>query len=154
MTNIYGTFVPATFTKEELQRRIDKSHRRYDQYQMLETYDFLDFLSQFRKLEAEGFTLDTDFLPMVSPLASTCQFLARFTKPAKVIKAELGELDKVVTAEYHAFLEEERERAIELMAIRLMAEEKEKRVKAEEEELTKRMAAARIEAASILGAAA
>ena len=151
--NIYGTFVPGKFDKEELQRRIDKAHRRYDQYQMLETYDFLDFLKQFRKLESEGFTLDTAFLPMISPLASTCQLLARFVKPAKVIKAELSELDKTTAAEYQTFLEGEKQRAIEAMAQRLIAEQLQKEVKAQEQELAEKISAARIEAAEILGVA-
>ena len=151
--NRYNTKPAPTFSKQELDKRISKAQARYDKYRLVETYSLPEFLTELSDLEAEGFVLDSDFPAMASALAYGFQFMARLVKPKKVMTAELSEITAQVTAAYSAELEAETQHAIDLMAIRLVAEEKAKQAKDEEEEMTKRMAAARVEAAEILGVA-
>lgn len=151
--NRYNTKPAPTFSKQELDKRISKAQARYNKYKYLETYSFPEFLTELRQLESDGYVLDADFAAMASALPYGMQFMARMIKPKKLITAELSEITAQVTADYADYIKAETQRCVDLMAVRLVSEAEEQEAKAMEAERASKLAAARVEAAEILGVA-
>ena len=156
MTNIYGTFAPETFDQTTLDTLTANAVVGHDKYIVSFTYNFSDALADIQTKQKEDHSLDPEFVPVAIPLGNeqgSSSYMVRFIKSAKQIKQELEEIKKQVRTDYETHLADERERALNAMAERLVGEADAKEAKAVEQAKQQRLEQARIEAAAILGVA-
>lgn len=151
MSNKFGTFVPVTFSQDQLDSDIAAAlSNRLQLEVMIERWSFADILNDISEYEALGYVVDTSFTPMAISFGSTLHFQVRLLKPESVLSVERAAITNDVTEAYHTELKNQQADAVEKMTQRILSEAAEKQAKATEAASTKAEQQARLKALEIL----
>ena len=151
MTAKYKTFVPRTFSQDELDQKIKRKQVMHDPKKSFTTHSFADALGQIEALRLEGWVLDQSSVPLAIPLGNMIDFQFVMIKPTKLVKAEQKVIASQVEAEYRAGLEAEQAEALQRMTARLIGEAEDKNLREEQAAQAELETSAREQAAKILG---